>query len=240
MKIFDRENGKMSMVSSHKIYALSIICAASLFLSSITTAAQVSSASNIFKFHFAFVAQVNTDGRSQIIPVLDNMVLQSGSLIKFYLESQQEGNFYLFHEDSQGELVLLFPKDSLPAKVSKLTPVYIPEGNSWIELDSHTGKETFHLLVSAVRLERLEKLYNHYVMLVEKDDRRQSRESIIGEIKSLKRENLGKQAERPIRIAGKLRGDSPGASFNPVEIVDLASEITTSGTYVKSVIIDHK
>jgi len=55
-------------------------------------------------------------------------------------------------------------------------------------------------------------------------------------ITQVRRENLGRQAERPIRIAGKLRSNSPSGSFIPLEIVDLAAEITTTGTYVKSVL----
>jgi len=230
----------MSLIYSPRTILLSIFISIFFLLSPMISLAQVTSSAKIFKFSLAAVAQVNKDGRSQIIPVVDNMILQSENLIKFFLELEKEGYLYLFHEDSQSELVLLFPKDSLPAKVPKLTPVYIPEGNSWIELDSNTGKETFHLLVSAVRLERLEKLYNHHAMQNEKDDIKQSRESIISEIKSLKRENLGRQAEKPIRIAGKLRGNSPSSSLTLQELSELASEITTSGTYVKSVTIDHK
>ena len=230
----------MSLIYSPRTISLSFFIAILFLLNPIISAAQVTSSSKNFRFSLAAVAQVNTSGRSQIIPVVDNMILQSGNLIKFYLDLEKEGYLYLFHEDSQGELVSLFPKDSLPAKVQKDTPVYIPEGNGWIELDSHTGKEIFHLLVSAVRLERLEKLYNHHIMLKEKEDIKQSRESIIGQIKSLKRENLGKPAERPFRIAGKVRDNSPSGSAFPQELSDLASEITTSGTYVKSVTIDHK
>jgi hypothetical protein len=134
----------------------------------------------------------------------------------------------------------LFPKDLLSATIPKDTPVYIPEGNIWMDLDSHTGKETFHLLFSTVRLERLEKLYNHYLMLKEKEGITHSADSILNQIKSLKRENLGKQAEKPIRIAGKLRGNPSSGSLIPMESINLATEITTTGTYIKSVTIDHK
>jgi hypothetical protein len=230
----------MSLIYSPRTISLSFFIAIFFLLNPIISVAQVTSSSKNFRFSLSAVAQVNTSGRSQLIPVVDNMVLQSGNLIKFYLDLEKEGYLYLFHEDSQGELTLLFPKDSLKAKVLKNTSVYIPEGNSWIELDSHTGKETFHLLVSAVRLERLENLYNHHVMLKERDAIKQSVESILNQIKSLKRENFGRQAEKPIRIAGKLRGNSPSDSFIPQELSELASEITTSGTYVKSVTIDHK
>jgi hypothetical protein len=230
----------MSLIYIIRTIPLSLIISIFLLFGSIRTEAQVSSSSKNFKFSLAVVAQVNTSGGSQIIPVVDNMVLQSGNLIKFYLDLEKDGYLYLFYEDPQGDLVLLFPKDFLTAKVPNHTPVYIPKENSWIELDSHTGKETFHLLVSAVCLERLENLYNHHVLLREKDDIELSRESILGEINSLGRKNFGKPAEKPIRIAGKLRGDSSIGSFIPQELRDFASEITTSGIYVKSVIINHK
>ena len=230
----------MSLIYSPGTISLSFFIAILFLLNPIISVAQVTSSSKNFRFSLAAVAQVITSGRSQLIPVVDNMVLQSGNLIKFYLGLEKEGYLYLFHEDSQGELTILFPKDSLKAKVLKNTSVYIPEGNSWIELDSHTGKETFHLLVSAARLERLENLYTHHVMLKERDDIKQSVESILNQIKSLKRETFGRQAEKPIRIAGKLRGNSPSDSLIPQELSELASEITTSGTYVKSVAIDHK
>jgi hypothetical protein len=230
----------MSLVYATRTIPISLIISIFLLLGSIMAEAQVSSSGKIFKFSLAAVAQVNTNGRHKIIPVVDNMVLHSGNLIKFYLELEKEGYLYLFHEDSQGELTLFFPKNSWSKKVPASTPVYIPEGNSWIELDSNTGKENIHILVSTLRLERLEKLYNHHIMLKEKDDIKQSLESIIGEINSLKRTNFGKQAEKPLRIAGKVRGNSPGSSSIPQELSDMASEITTSGTYVKSVTINHK
>jgi hypothetical protein len=112
------------------------------------------------------------------------------SLIKFYLELESEGYFYLFHEDSRGELVRLVPQGSQSAFVLKYTPVYIPEATNWIELDLNTGKETFHLLVSEVRLDRLERLYNQHVTLNEKSKTTHSTQAVLDEIKALKRPNF--------------------------------------------------
>jgi hypothetical protein len=188
----------------------------------------------------AAVAKVIKGENHQFIPLSDNIVLQTGNLIKFYFEFEKEAFLYIFHEDSRGALTLLFPKDPQSPKVSQYAPVYIPEGNSWLELDSNTGKETFHLLVSAIQLEGLEKLYNRHNMLKEKDAIKQSVQAILTEIKSLRRENLRTQAERPQMVAGKLRGKSNDGSLTPQELRDAATEVTATGTYVNSVTIDHK
>jgi hypothetical protein len=230
----------MSLVSSPRIFFLFLCIAAPLFLSSIRTEAQVPSSSKPFKFSLAVVAKAIENGQHQIVPLKDNMVLRSGNLVKFYLELESEGYLYLFHEDSRGELVRLFPQESQPAFVLNYTPVYIPEANSWIELDSNTGKETFHLLVSALRLDQLESLYNQHVIFKEKSETNRSAQAILDEIKALKRPNLEGQAEKPIRLAGKLRGNSSDGSITPAQFKSFASEITTTGTFVKSVSIEHR
>jgi hypothetical protein len=234
------EEGKMSLVPSPRIFPLFLCVAASLFLSPISPEAQVSPPNKTFKFSLAAVAKVIENGQHQIVPLTDNMVLRAGNLIKFYLELENEGYLYFFHEDSRGVLDRLFPVGSQQERVSKYTPVNIPEGNSWIELDSNTGKETFHLLVSIERLEQLEKLYNQHVILNAKSEINQSAQAILNEIKSLKRQNLLGQAEKPIRLAGKLRGNSSDGSITLADFRNFAVEITTTGTYVKSVTIDHK
>ncbi len=231
----------MSLVSSPRIHIFFLcIIAACFFLSSIRSEAQVSPSYKTFRFSLAAIAKVIKAGRSQIIPLSDNIVLQASSLIKFYLEMESEGYLYLFHDGSRGELVRLFPQDSQSAIVLKYTPVYVPEADSWIELDSNTGNETFHLIVSAVRLDRLEILYNQHVILKEKSQINKSTKAILDEIKSLRRFNLEGSAEKPIRLAGKLRGNSSNGSITPAVFRNFASEISTTGTYVKSVTIDHR
>lgn len=231
----------MPLVSSPRILLLFLcIIADSFFLRSIRADAQVSQTDKTFKFSLAAVAKLTKVGRSQIIPLSDNILLESGSLIKFYLEIESQGWFYLFHEGPRGKLVRVFPKDSQPAFVLECTPVYVPEAASWIELDSNTGKETFHLIVSAVPLERLENLYNQHTMLEKIPDINQSAAAILNEIKLLKGKNLVGRAEKPVILAGKLRGDSSGDSISQQTLMNFASEISTAETYVKSIIIDHK
>jgi len=231
----------MSLVSSPGILPFFLcIIAAFFFLTSVRANAQETPPEKTFKFSLAAVAKTPTGGRSQIIPLSDDMALQAGSLIKFYLELESEGFLYLFHEGSRGELVRLFPQDSQPGAVLKYTEIYIPEANNWIELDSTSGKETFHLLVSAVRLYQLESLYSQHANFKETSDRYRSSKAILDEIQSLKRPTLKGQAERPIRLAGKLRGNSFDGSITPSEFRSIASKITVKGTYAKSVTIDHR
>ena len=230
----------MTLVSSSKILPMSFFIVVSFFLSSIKTEAQVSSSNTTLKFYYAAIAKVIKDRDSQIITLTDNIVLQSGNLIKFYLELDKEGYYYIFHEDSRGELVILFPKDIKKAIISRKTPIYIPEGNNWIELDSNIGRETFHIVVSAVDLTKLNELYKHHITLKEKDDLKKSGEMILHYIKSLKRQNFEQPAEKPIRIAGKLRGNSSDGLITQADFRNFVVEITTTGTYVKSVTIDHK
>jgi hypothetical protein len=74
----------------------------------------------------------------------------------------------------------------------------------------------------------------------EKSEINQSTQAILNEIKSLKRPNLEVQVDRPIRIAGKLRGNSFDNSITPAELRSFASKIAARGTYVKRVTIDHR
>lgn len=231
----------MPLVSSPRILLLFLcIIAAFSFLTSVRANAQETPPEKTFKFSLAAVAKIPTGGRSKIIPLSENMVLHAGSLIKFYIEMESEGFLYLFHEGSRGELVRLFPPDSKPGVVLKYTEIYIPEANNWIELDSTSGKETFHLLVSAVRLFQLESLYSQHVNFNEKSETYRSSKAILDEIQSLKRPTLKGQAERPIRLAGKLRGNSSDGSIQPSEFRRIAAKITAKDTYAKSVTIDHQ
>lgn len=230
----------MFVVSLPKILPAFLCLAASICLSPIDSEAQTASPRETTKFSLAVAAKVIKDDTPQIIPLSDNMVLQSGNCIKFYLEFEKEGFLYLFHTDPQGRLLLLFPGGSQAAKIKKHTAACIPGGNNWLELDSNTGKETFHLLVSAVRLEQLEGLYATHRMLKEDNAIRHSARSILAKIEEVRGEKLTSRAERPLRMAGKLRGNPGSDQSIPQAIANSAREITTSGTYVKTITIDHR
>ncbi len=202
--------------------------------------AQSPAADDNFRFVLSAVAHVVTDGQPRVIPLAGGMALRSGSRIKFYAEFETGGYFYLFHEDSRGALALLFPPTPGGASVMAHTPVYVPEGAGWIELDANPGRETFHLLVSAERLVRLESLCSKHGTPEGKPAVKRSSRSILAEIRSVGGGGLDRPAEKPLRIAGKLRGTPEAGAVVPPELFESAVEVSAGGSYVKSITIIHK
>jgi hypothetical protein len=185
-------------------------------------------------------AKISQGENRHFVTLSDNIFLNCGDLIKFYFVLENEAFIYLFHEDSRTNFTLLFPKTTQSAKASRSTPVCIPEGNSWIELDLNPEKEIFHLIVSTEQIEKLQKLYNHHIIVEENHAKNKSVQDILFEIKSLKRMSLRAKAEKPQRISGKLRGNYIGDLNIPPEIEHAAFEIFADGVYVKSYTINHK
>jgi hypothetical protein len=179
----------MSLASAPRFFYLSIyvIVSISILLSSIKAEAQVTSPNEPFKFYMSAVAKVVKGENHQFIPLPDNIALQTGNLIKFYFEFEKESFLYIFHEDSSGTLTILFPRELQPAKVAQYTPVYIPEENSWIKLDSNTGKENIYFIVSSAKFENLENLCSEHMNMKEKVAVKESSQSILAEIKAIAR-----------------------------------------------------
>lgn len=188
----------------------------------------------------AAIARVFTGENNQFIPLKNNTLLNTGDLIKFYFYFEEQAYLYIFYEDSHGNLALLFPKEIEKAKIRNLTPVYIPGGASWIELDHITGKETFHIIASLLQLEKLEHLYCVHTQLKEIGEIKQSTLSILSEIKSISRQSFKKQAEKPVRIAGKLRGDLGDDLSIQQEFFKSGIEVNANSVFVKTLTIDHK
>jgi len=205
-----------------------------------TQLAHSSPSGNNLKFRFAIAAQVTADGKAKIIPVENGTVLNSGDFIKFYLESLTVCYFYIFYVNSQGELSLLFPQHPDFETFSPSTPIFVPEQNSWFELDSKTGKESFYLLASETRLKHLENLYQNHLKITDKSARRLSQQSILKEIRATSRDSLAKPAERPVRIGGQLRGAGPENNPPDQTIAALGSEITSETAYYRKITVEHK
>jgi hypothetical protein len=122
------------------------------------------------------------------------------------------------------------------------TQVFVPEGLSWLQLDSHPGQEKFYLIVSAQKPERLEELLGRHADLKEKKDTQASIDAILDEVKALKQKNMpfNAPAEKPVRIGGTRRGPEPSPSAAAGDITPLATEITAPGFYSRTFIIDHR
>jgi hypothetical protein len=193
-------------------------------------------------FLYAFGAQTGAQAGGKIIPVQNETTLRSGDRLKLFVEPKAELYFYLVHLSSQGDLTPLFPVDSKPARIAPGSQLFLPEGNQWFELDAHPGTEKFFMLVSADRLGRLEELCSHHLTLKDKSDLQSSTDAIQNEIKNLRQQYrpLSAPAEKPVRIGGSVRGQSPSGAPVAPDVTPLATEVTAPGFYSRTFSIDHR
>lgn len=154
--------------------------------------------------------------------------VQPGTRLKFLMEPKSTGAFYLILFDSDNELHVLF------RETGSEEPSYIPPDPHWFQVDSGTGRETFFLLASAEPLAKLESLLEEYAA-AGLDAREAATRNVIGEIRSLQRANrdFADAVEKPVLIGGQTRGD------DDTGIDPLATEVTASGFYSKTITIEH-
>ena len=196
------------------------------------------------RFRWAFVALKKGDGGEKLVPVTRDMTLKSGDQLKMYLELEKKCFVYVFYHGSQGELQLLFPYD-----MSKFTTdygvskrYYIPQGKSWLELDKNTGLEKFSLLGSAQRLNELERLYGEYTAAVGPAKKQKLAKQVLDEIKYIKRKHLrlATTPERPVQIAGSLRGIDKDKERMQSDLSNMGVEVSATDFYSRTFTIDHQ
>ena len=218
------------IISSWLILPVTIPCAA----------AQDDASSGNLKFNYAFVALPNTTESPRLVAIQNKHQLNSGDKLKIYLEALSEAYFYFFHLGPAGVLSQIFPENHQSARMIPDQKAVIPERDQWFELDSITGIEKFFLIASHERQNRLERLYEDYLKADENEPKKRLKKLIMDEIRKIRRENLSKNAERPVRIGGNFRDPGQRDSDATLDIVDLASNVTTNGTYSRSFTIDHR
>ena len=194
------------------------------------------------EFLWACGAMVGSGHDQRLISIRKDTVLHTGDRIKFYIDPQSECFVYLFYHSAQGELLLLLPSEISAAHVFPGAKYYIPTGNAWFILDEVTGTEKFFLLASAKKLEKLESLYRNHIGLTNNIEIEISTQSILSEIKSLKRQhrNLTAAAERPVRLGGNFRGIQDDEKPLFPDVSQIAIEISALNFYSRTFTIDHQ
>ena len=194
-------------------------------------------------FRWAFCALKKSDAKQNPVVIRRDSVLKSGDRIKFYLKPVSSCYPYLLYQSSQGGLSVLYPArfKQLDSQGFLNGEQYIPEGNQWFELDEHTGREKFYLLVSIERLVALETLVNQY----ESADRTKKTalaDKITEEIRNLRKHHLKFKtyAEKPVTIIGNLRGGEKAVRVQTKDIADYAVEISTTTFFSRTYTIDHQ
>jgi hypothetical protein len=198
---------------------------------------------NKIVFQWAFCSLRETDTGTQLKIITRDTALKSGAQIKFFVQMESPGFLYLIYTSSRGEMRVLFPdRFRQPDSIKTLSAKhYIPQGNQWFELDEHGGQEKFYLLVSARRLFELEALINRYES-ADKAKRFGLSEKITLEIRNLRKRHLKFKtyAEKPVTVAGKLRGTGKNQILHARDIADYAVEISTTAFFSRTYTIDHQ
>ena len=217
-----------------------------IFLSgttSIVYAQDVPSDNNIH-YNWAFVARTGDAGSRHIGVVTKDTSLKTGDEFKLFVNMVKPAFIYVIHKSSTNELSVLFPYDTaMFQKDYKLDKnYYIPKGREWFRLDKNTGTETFYVLASSERLTNLENDLQAYFKSAN-EKKPDAAALVVSEIKDIKKRfrTFATIAERPISIAGNVRGEKQSAvDPDRVDIAQFASEILANNFFSKTISIDHK
>jgi hypothetical protein len=186
------------------------------------------------RFRWAFGALIGQENPKTLVAITQDTTLHTGDQLKMAVEMHKPCFVYVIYHGAQGEMRWLFPynKQQLDADYRTAQRYDIPQGDAWFRLDAQAGRETFYLLASAERLRELEMLLDNYAAAAQAEQP-QLATHIMTEIRELKKRHraLATPAERPVPIAGNLRGHDVG---------DLAVEITAHNFYSKTFTIEHR
>src|SRR5262245_26335289 len=185
-------------------------------------------------FRWAFGALSSTENPPKPVPITQDTTLKTGDQLKMLVELQKPCFVYVIHHGPQGEVHWLFPNGTqqLDSDYHTGKRYDIPPGDGWLRLDNQVGRETFYLLAAAERLTDLETLLSGYAAAPQAEQP-QLASNILTEIREVKKRyrQLATPAERPVPIAGNMRGP---------DIADAAVEITANNFYSKTFTIEHR
>lgn len=193
------------------------------------------------QIRWACVAMATKGNEPKMEKVSRRVVLQPGDQLKMSLEFKNKSFAYVIYHNSRGEIRLLYPLRFYgpESEVQTGRPYYIPDGDAWMVMEDGTGEESIFLLVSTGRLVRLEELLGEYDGL-DVSRRSQGARDILSEIQSLGRKSrdLASSAERPITMAGRVRGmRDPLDSLQP-DVAAYAEEISAGTFYSRTITIE--
>jgi hypothetical protein len=185
-------------------------------------------------FRWAFGALVGAENPPRLIAITQDTTLKTGDQLKMLVELKKPCFVYVIHHGPQGEVHWLFPGSTQQRQADYQTAKRydIPPGDAWFKLDEQAGHETFYLLAAPERLTDLEALLSTYATAPQ-SEQAQMATHIVSEIREVRKRyrQFATLAERPVPIAGNLRGPDIG---------DLAIEITAQNFYSKTFTIEHR
>ena len=191
-------------------------------------------------FDWAFGSLIGKN--KTMVPVTHYTTLKSGEEIKMMVKLTKDCFVYLVHQDSKGEIELLFPYKIQQFQTDYATDknYYIPRGRPWSAFDKSTGKELFFLIASTERLLDLEvKLGNYGSADTSKNNHS---DDIVTEIRNVRKHysTFSTIAEKPVTIGGNIRGTEKVEGARRPDVATIATQIKANNFYSKTITIDHK
>jgi hypothetical protein len=192
------------------------------------------------RFLWSFCALTGPEDQLEMVAITKDTVLHSGDRVKIFFQPESTCYIYVLYTSSEGLLTVLFPAAQQARALPAGEPHYIPAGDQWFRLDGYTGPETFYLMASKDRLDRLEEQMEKHRQLSSREDLANSTAAILAELKTLRRQHLklAAPAERPVRLGGNLRGT--GGQPTPMDVRKVAVEITAQDFFSRTFTIDHR
>jgi len=191
-------------------------------------------------YKWAFVARVGDQTARRVVPISRDTILRSGDEVKMMVNLTKKANIYVFYRNSSGDMELLFPY-GIESEYTVEKNYYIPKGRDWNKFDNNIGQETFYILASVERLTDLENTWHKYLAAptAKKGD---AGAVVVTAIKDVKKRFRTFQtlAERPISIAGNVRGTKGAVDPNKIDVATMAGEVSANNFYSKTITIDHK
>ena len=205
---------------------------------------QSETASDNINYRWAFVARSGENGNQKIGTVTQDTTLHSGDELKLYVCLEQQAYIYIIYRGPKDELRILFPYslEMFDKDYKTQKNYYVPAGKTWLKLDEETGLETFYVIASTERLSKLEKALKRFAE-ASVDSNSEAAVSVLREIKEIKNRfrNYSSPAERPIPIAGNVRGpDNVPFDVQRLDIARLAWHISADSFYSRTIAIDHR
>jgi hypothetical protein len=202
------------------------------------TAAPFVHAAPPLRFTWAFVYRGSDETTRAIDYASPIMHLRSGDRLRVHLRPLAPCYMYLLLHDSRKDMYLLFP-DSLPSAEGAAVehPLVLPSGDSWFRLDEHRGTEKFYLIASSSRLQALEEAAARTWKDgpgLDSPTRLVPRHPVLDEIRRLIRQasGLAEAAQRPVSVAGEVRGIEEESEVRGVEV-------ETGALYVRTIRVQH-
>ena len=189
------------------------------------------------KLRWAFGAMAGPTDARKFLRITDDVTLRTGDEIQMFVSPVTACFVYLLHEDTAGEMTVLFPgaAGGFPPGYGIGRTFYVPAATSWLLLDSTTGIERIYLIASPQRLTRLEALLQASKT---PGDPKARRNHVVSELARLTKETKSQWSERPVTIGGQIRGIPTKPAYP--DIAEHAVEITAPGFLSRVFVIEHR